>query len=89
MPRYINTSARGLSDKISFLRRLENKSSLRPILRESVLAEDFIGGKSTFKTYSLVKYAFKKTYFKGLGKISLKLDLFISLLRRLENKSSY
>ena len=58
------------------MRRLENKSSLRPIPRESVFPEDFIGSKSTFKTYSLIKYALKKTYFKGLEKISLKLDLF-------------
>ena len=65
----------GLSDKISLLRRLENKSSLRPIPRESVFPEDLIGSKSTFKTYSLVKYALK-TYFNGLGKISLKLNLF-------------
>ena len=72
----LNVEPRGLSDKISLLRRLENKSSLRPIPRESVFPEDLIGSKSTFKTYSLVKYALKKTYFKGLEKISLKLDLF-------------
>ena len=72
----LNVEPRGLSDKISLLRRLENKSSLRPIPRESVFPEDLIGSKTTFNTYSLVKYALKKTYFKGLGKICLKLDLF-------------
>ena len=29
-------------DKINLLRRLENKSSLRPILRSSVFSEDFL-----------------------------------------------
>ena len=48
------------------MKRLEKKSSLRPIPRESVFPEDLIGRKSTFKTYSFVKYALKKTYFKGL-----------------------
>ena len=62
----------GISDKISLMRKLENKASLGPIPRESVFPEDLIGSKSTFKTYSLVKYALKKTCFKGLGKISLK-----------------
>ena len=38
--------------------------------------EDLIGSKSTFQTYSLVQYALKKTYFNGLEKIGLKLDLF-------------
>ena len=52
------------------------KSSLRPIPRESVFPEDLIGSKSTFKTYSLVEYDLKKTYFNGLEKIGLKLDLF-------------
>ena len=37
----------------------------------------------TFKTYSIVQYVLKKIYFKGLRKISLKLDLFLSLLWRL------
>ena len=78
----VNTMDRELSDKISLLRRLENKSSLRPIPRESVFPEDLIDCKSTFKTYSLVEYALKKTYFKGFSKISLELDLFLSLLRR-------
>ena len=64
----------GISDKISLMRKLENKSSLRHLPRESVFPEDLIGSKSTFKTYSLVKY--------GMRKISLKLDLFSSLLRR-------
>ena len=71
-----NRTSWRLSDKISLLRRLENKSSLRLIPRESVFPEDLIGGKYTFKTYSFVKYALKKTFFKGLEKISLKLDLF-------------
>ena len=60
---------------MSLLRRLENESSLRTIPRESVFPEDLIGSKSTFKTNSLDKYALKKTYFKGLGKISLKVNL--------------
>ena len=59
----------GLSDEISL--RLENKSSLRPIPRESVFPEDLIGSKTTFNTYSLVKCALRKTYFKGLGKIKV------------------
>ena len=37
----------GLSDKISFPRRLGKKSSLRPITGESVFPEDLIGSKST------------------------------------------
>ena len=74
--------SKGLSDKIGLLRRPKKRSSLRPILRESVFPEDLIGSKSSFKTYSLVDYALKKTYFKGWEKISLELDLFSSLLRR-------
>ena len=74
--------SRGLSDKIGLLRRPKKRSSLRPILRESVFPEDLIGSKSSLKTYSLVEYALKKTYFKGLEKISLELDLFSSPLRR-------
>ena len=73
---FVISMTRGLSDKIGLLRRPEKRSCLRPILRESVFPEDLIGSKSSFKTYSLVEYALKKTYFKGLEKISLKLDLF-------------
>ena len=71
-----------LSVKISLPRIPSNRSSLRLILRELVFPEDLIGNKSSLKTYSLIEYALKKTYFKGLEKISLELDLFSSLLRR-------
>ena len=47
----------GLSDKIGLRGRPEKRSSLRPILRESVFPEDSIGIKFYFQTCSLVEYA--------------------------------
>ena len=54
---------RGLSDKIGLLKRPKKRSTLRPILRESVFPEDLIGSKIFFKDLFICKMCLKEDLF--------------------------